>query len=262
MPTHTLLELTGLVEQRAALISVGSGMRHETTTIHEWINDAIAQYELALTDHGHPNRLARTTVTTTATATANADGWPQNEFVALPTDLLELHRLAIVDGETREQLHPFTEGEVEGMYGDEDWSAIDWGWSPGRPRRYRLSRIRDASQDTQIYARLLPACDAAYTIEVIYQPEPPVLSDDADQIWVFPGTRDYIVCSACLSLMEFDGLQEQEVYQAMTTRIARCEQILAERAGRMDHEGIQTMEPPRASRRYGRRYGRYYYPGG
>ena len=235
------------------MISFGPAKRHKPDVLDGWINEALQQYELLLTEHGHPQRISRATVSTSGSTTENANGWPANEFVELPADFFELHRLSIVDGTTRVNLDQYAESETEDLFGLE-WWATDGSLQTGRPLKYRLGRYRDDDGVTHAIARLLPACDAVYTIEVIYQPVPPELAADDDAYDFFPGTSDYVVCSACLSVMEFDGIQEPTVYSKLEKRIEICAAILTKRAPSQARAGVRTMSTaPRSDNRFARR---------
>lgn len=255
MATLTLEELRNRVNNRVSTLAYGPAKRHKPSALDAWINDGIEQYEMLLTDYCNTDRLARTTLTT-STSSTESNGFPQNEFVTLPTDYLELHRISIVDGVDRIPLDPYVEMETDEIVGTNIWDPYYPEGSPGRPRRYRLAKYRDSSGNYISIVRLLPAADNTYTLEVIYQPKPPTLTDGSDRYETFPGTTDYIVCSAAMSVAEFEGVYEGKAYQALQARRDECAQILRSRAGKQDRGGVLAMESPRGRRRNMWRRGR------
>lgn len=253
MASLKLSELRERVTNRVAMISFGPAKRHKPEVLDAWINEALQQYELLLTESGHPQRIARTTLTTSAITTQDANGWPANEFVELPDDFFELHRLSFVDGDTRRTLDQYAETETQDLFGA-DWWQSDGQLITGQPLKYRLGRYRDEDGVTHAIARLLPATNAAYTLELVYQPVPPELAADDDAYDFFPGTSDFVVCAAAMSVHEYDGIQEPSAYKALRDRRDECAAIVQRRAPSQARGGTRAMSTaPQRDNRFARR---------
>lgn len=228
MAAIALSSLRSRVAARAAVV-IGAGLRHEPSTVNGYINEALEEYHLVLTDAGHPQRETRTTLTTT-TGTTLVDGWPANQFVELPADFLQLRGVSIDTGSTQIPLRPFTEREV----------SVDVGWTlapAGQPERFRVSR----NDDGEYILRLLPPSNSAYTLVVVYTPTITQLSADGDTFNFFPGTAEFVVCDAALKVLEDDGVQEGNQYQAIMARRERAASRLALFARKSNRAGPSGM---------------------
>lgn len=227
MATLTLQDIRALAAHAAGGLVISDGKRHTPTVVNALINAELEKYHLALTDRGHPQRITRTTVTTSATTTVTL-GWPLNEYVTLPADFLALRSMHLIEGEERMLMSPFTEPDRD------TWE----GPSPARPELFQLA---ETTTGTKI-ARIWPAADAAYTLEVTYIPTATTLDEDGDEFTFFPGTQDLVVCSVAMQMLEADGVQEQAQYQALAGRAARAGQILTEFAPRQNRAGPRVMK--------------------
>ena len=204
MASITLETLRTRVQYRAAGVAIGPAERHTTTQLDAAINEALASYQTALVDAGHPQRETRTTLTTSASTTAS-NGWPANEFVALPSDFLAL-RVAKVLYNSRE----FTLTAATELESEAENSTVLTGF----PRSFRISEGTDGTK----ILRLFPPADSAYTIVIVYTPMLTELSDETDSFDFFQGTSDYVVSDAAMVLCEADGVQEGAQYQALVAR--------------------------------------------
>lgn len=227
MTTLTRTEIRTRVAARAA-VTIGSSARHTETVVNQYINEALEEYHLALTECGHPQEVTRATATTSG-STALSNGWPTNSFVALPADFMTLlGAFRVEDDESTCTLVPFAEREAEDVA------------SSGRPYKFRVAKN---TAGTKIL-RLLPAADAAYTIIVTYNPTPTSLGSDGSSIAFFPGTAEFVVSDAALRILEDDGVQEGSQYQAVMARREQARERLYKFASRQNRAGPMTIQPP------------------
>lgn len=235
----SLSDFRDRVTSRISTISVGTTLRHKPAALNRWINDALQQYDLIRTEHGHSQVTAREELQSTASTTVGDHGWPANEVLELPADFLELHRITRLNEDG-------TRGNSLDQYAHQQVSDVP---EPGCPTHYRLTRVRDSETGalTPILL-LLPPADDEYDFELVYTPAPPVLGE-SDSVDIYPGTADFVVCSAALSLLEYDGIQEPEVYKALVTRRDEAAQVLR-RAHRQARGGVLRMNSRHAL--YGR----------
>lgn len=252
----TLLNLASLRERvynRVGLI-VGPGRRHQQDVLNDWINDALEQLDLLLTEAGHPQRLARAVVPTVGVSTPLVYGWPANNFIPLPADFLELRRASVVEATRTYALEPYVEMDTDDYQGDL-WAlyALEVWQMPGRPRKYRVARITDPEGTVRPILQLLPKTDGVYQIELIYTPTPKRLLADEDTYDFFPGSVDYVVCQAAMSLSEFDGVNEPRVYAALMQRRDEAATVVRDRAGMQARAGVLSVSTaPRRDNPYAR----------
>jgi hypothetical protein len=235
----TLLEFRERVLARIATISAGANLRHKPANINRWINDAAEQYHLIRTESGHPQTTKRVMLTSTASTTAGSHGWPANEVLELPADFLELNRCTRIheDGRRGVTLDQYAEQQVSNEP------------APGKPTHYRLTRTQAEDGTLTPLLQLMRPADAVYSFELIYTPTPTALADDTDALDVYPGTADFIVCSAAMSMLEYDGINEQPVYTALVKRRDEAAGVLR-RAYRAARGGVLRMNSRHA--RFGR----------
>jgi hypothetical protein len=239
MPTRTLAQLRSQVADLAA-VTVSPTGRHTPAAVDLCLNEAIGKYYLELIDTGAPMRVDRATVTTSASTTV-ATHWPANEYVTLPANLLRLLELNITDGQRTISMRPFSSEESQMFEADYDGTN-----DAELPTFYQLA----IDESGNVIARLLPAADAVYTIECIYVPGPTELDDDADTFTFLPGTTNFVLYEAAMSLMERDGIPERDQYQAFTSRRDDALAVLQKQAGRMQQAGTTGMVNTRRMRKY------------
>jgi hypothetical protein len=233
MPSLSLADIR-LLAAKAADVVVADGTRHTPAIVNAWVNTALGTYHAVLTDAGgEPQRATRTTLTTSASETV-ANGYPTNERVVLPADFDELREVSVVFGTARRPIRPF--GGIDSSLGSEEYWSTE-SLQPGLPERYAIAR--NAEGETVL--RLLPPCDAVYTIEIHYIPTFTDLDDDADTFPFLDGTSDMVTCDVALRLLEADGVQEGGQYQAITRRRDMAEQRLRLKARRMNRAGPRAM---------------------
>lgn len=237
MPDITLADLRIRAAKFADVVVSATG-RHKTDWLDARINEALGSYQSCLVDAGHPQRETRTTATTSS-STTSSNGWPANEYVALPTDFLILRSAKVLQNSREWQLSPAPEIQSE---------ISTQRYQTGFPEFYRISRD---SNNAQIL-RLMPPADAAYTIVIVYTPMLTELADEADTYEFYPGTSDYVTCDAALALLEADGVQEGNQYQALQQRKAEAMQRIKEYAHMQNRGGpAQMVDVRRKQRRLG-----------
>ena len=223
-------------------VTIAPNERFTPTIVNAAINEAIEAYHLCLVDAGAPQRERRTTLTTTSSDTAS-NGWPGNQFVALPTDFLQLRYAAVLIDAREYGLTPYVESQAEDM-------GTWFSQSTGMPTQYRISEGTDGAK----ILRLLPAADDAYTIVVVYTPLIAQLDSDNDTFDFFPGTQDYVICDVAMKLLEGDDLMGQQ-YSALSQRKAEAYDRLKRHAAKQDRAGVKSMvDTRRRLRRRGRQY--------
>jgi hypothetical protein len=212
MITRTLAQLRSQVSRFLDEPIAATG-RHTTTNANTSINAAIRRYQLMLADNGI-TLLKRGTLTTTS-STADADGWPGNEVVALPTDMMLLKSLSIQHHNEWVPMVPFDEPERDDY---ESWI----GNGTGLPTQYRVA----TDNANALVLRLMPASDAAYSIRCFYVPTPTELSDDADSHRFLEGTEEWVELEAALDMLGEDGAKERGQVQLWREKQQRAEKYI------------------------------------
>jgi hypothetical protein len=222
--TLTVAEIRGLVSGLTD-IEIGAQERFTAATVNLMISESYAQYWMLLTDSGHPQHVTRTSLTTSA-STASSNGWPANEFVALPSGFMALLSARIEQSSgSHVRMTQFSEIDVAEQEYPYD---VD---TAGQPRQYRIAEGTDNAK----ILRLKPPADGAYTIVVTYIQEPLVLNDDADEADFVPGTSDWVVYDVAMKMLEMDADGSQA--QAFAARRNRAEGILTKYAQRQHRAG-------------------------
>lgn len=226
------------IRSRAALRAnetVGTSTRNTTSAVNDMINESLQAYYLMLTDAGHPQRVTRTTATTSA-STALSNGWPANEYVALPSDFLALLSIAtVLDSGEELPMEPFSESEYSEFIG-----SIQTTGYTGPPIKYRIAENTNGLK----IARLWPRADAVYTIKIVYIPTPAALSADGDTFNFFMGGAEWVVCDVALKILANNNLPEQ--MPAIERLQAKAQDTLLRHARRQNRAGTLTMRDTRS----------------
>lgn len=239
MTAFSLSTLRQRAVLRAQVVS-GPAERHTPDDIDAYINEELEEYHLIRTSCGHPQDVTRTTLTTSATTTVTL-GWPLNEYVTLPSDFMALLAMRVQDSSGNWlEMQPFTEAETQDYRG-----VYQSGTFTGIPVLFRLANDTSGNK----IARLTPACDAAYTINVIYIPLVDSLDNEDDTYDFFPGTQDFVVCGAAMRILESDGIQETGHYQALMARKNACQERLYKFAPRQNRAGPSQVQNTRRQKR-------------
>jgi hypothetical protein len=235
MPSYSLSTLRSQIGALANVTIQASG-RYPVATINTWINTAIGRYWQLYTCESD-RVLSRALLTTSASVTLS-NGWPSNEFVALPADFFALKSLMLQGSTvgTKRRLTEMAESDRE-------------QYPTGVVREPEVYRLANNTAGASI-ARLWPACDAVYTIECLYVPTPAVLALDADTFNFLIGTEDVVICDVALRILEQDGVPEGSQYQAIAQRRNEAMQAL-ERYSSADRATALTMRDTWSVRRQG-----------
>lgn len=227
MATRTLEELRERALIRADVVASAAG-KHDPDVVDQYVNEALEEYHLELTECGHPQKFRRTTLSTTASS-AVTNGIPAHGYVTLPSDFMQLLGIWIVEDDgSHTPLDAFTEHDY--------MNAGD----TGKPLRFRLAEDDDGLK----VVRILPNADAVYTIAVTYVPNPEQLEHDSASFTFFPGTAELVICDAALRLLEDDGVQEGSHYQAVQARREQARQRLYKHAMRQNRAAPTVIDPP------------------
>jgi hypothetical protein len=222
--TFTVAQLRNLVAQITD-IDIGPSERFTDESVTLMLQESYAQYWALLTDNGNPQRVTRASLTTTSDTTETL-GWPENEYVTLPTDFFALLSARIeLSGGTFAVMGQFSEIEGDADY---DMRPVVFE-NKGVPKRVRVAESTDGAK----ILRISPPADGEYTIVVTYVPDPPALDTDDDELTFLPGTLDWVVCDVCLRMLEQDADVGSQA-NALMTRKNNAEAIMRRVAGRQN----------------------------
>lgn len=233
MQTITLANLRAQIAERADVEIVASG-RHTTAQALLLINESIRRYWLRMTDAGQV--ALKTTDVTTATGTSQTNGWDANQRISLPTDVLSVRGMSILDNGAWRPMLAFQELERD-MY---ELSSD----APGLPTAFRLTLDNSGLQ----IARLLPRADAVYTIRVLYTPGPTALSGESDTFSFFDGTSDFVVADVAMRILTRDGAPEPNQMQALAAQRAEADAVLREFTRKMNRVSPERKVDVRGQR--------------
>lgn len=212
----------------AADVPVGDN-RVPTATLNRLINRAIKEYDELLSGAGLGNK-TRTTVTTDPSTTPGSDGFPANQTALLPADFRRLVAVFIVDGGRKTLLRPILPVQRENP---SDWYQV----TQGAPRGYSL--LSESSSD-EARLWLWPPADAAYTLEVVYEPYTADMTTDGTVWYYAPGSEDIVICGVALRLLMRDGGVQANQIAMLNERIERAKQALENHANR--DTGVLSMK--------------------
>lgn len=247
MATITVRDLINRAAYHSAE-SVGPNTRHTPEMMVDLVNESLKRYHALKNQAGHPPDIKRTTVTTSSDATVTL-GWPLNSYVALPTDFLTLTGASLQltgAGAGWVQLNPFSEIEKALV-----WDP--WGLQTGQPATYALAKDTDGGD----IMRLLPAADAAYTIEVIYVPKFTELAME-DEYEFLDGTEAFVACDIAMQMLESVDLANSAQYAKLELRKQSAASAIKTYSWSRARAGVQNQMNTRGAERVQTRRARYY----
>jgi hypothetical protein len=237
MLSLSLSTIRGLVSDLTDRTFSASGAYKESQ-LDAWINSAINQYEVerARVAGGYRERTAN--VTTTASTTPAVQSFPANEVVSLgslsPVPMA-VKSVWLVQGGARYQLEPLHESDRGSL-----WSTLTV--QTGRPTVYETIELEDGATALHFW----PPADSAYTLEVIYYPQPTQLALAGD-LWRYePGTEDAVLCDVAMRILERDDEADTRQYQTFAQRKAEAFRTLRRALGKR-RTGVMQMRDTRST---------------
>lgn len=236
MLSLSLTTIRGLVSDLTSVTFTAAGSYKESQ-LDAWINSSINQYEVerARVAGGYRERSA--TVTTTASTTP-VQSFPGNEVVSLGSLSpipMAVKSVWVVQSGARYQLEPLHESDRGTL-----WSTLTV--QTGRPTVYETIELEDGTMALHFW----PPADSAYTLEVIYHPQPTQLALGGD-LWRYePGTEDAVLCDVAMRVLERDDEADTRQYQTFQQRKMEAYRTLRRALGKR-RTGVMSMRDTRST---------------